>query len=225
MHRPILVVGLYGRTLNLDWDSLLDGRTIVARSRSLAEQYASMTVTIDHAYDDDFERDSLARVDSEIARDVARRAESADIAYLVPGPGWTGDATVISLAEITTVEFAPTTAIDVLPARIQVIDALLLAQAEERAPFDSGSCPLEATVPSLSFNWHGKRVVDLATARLKTVYGIAELPTADPTGSLAVPAHDPLDSPPSFAALSWITARLRQPDGCPWDREQTHDSL
>ena len=26
-------------------------------------------------------------------------------------------------------------------------------------------------------------------------------------------------------AMPWISARLRQPDGCPWDREQTHASL
>jgi MazG family protein len=26
-------------------------------------------------------------------------------------------------------------------------------------------------------------------------------------------------------AMPWISARLRRPDGCPWDREQTHDSL
>lgn len=26
-------------------------------------------------------------------------------------------------------------------------------------------------------------------------------------------------------AMPWISARLRQPDGCPWDREQTHSSL
>jgi len=26
-------------------------------------------------------------------------------------------------------------------------------------------------------------------------------------------------------AMPWISARLRQPDGCPWDRDQTHDSL
>ena len=25
--------------------------------------------------------------------------------------------------------------------------------------------------------------------------------------------------------MPWIAARLRQPDGCPWDREQTHESL
>src|SRR5207244_2680912 len=26
-------------------------------------------------------------------------------------------------------------------------------------------------------------------------------------------------------ALPWISTRLRQPDGCPWDREQTHETL
>ena len=26
-------------------------------------------------------------------------------------------------------------------------------------------------------------------------------------------------------ALPWLSARLRAPDGCPWDREQTHESL
>jgi len=26
-------------------------------------------------------------------------------------------------------------------------------------------------------------------------------------------------------ALPWLAARLRRPDGCPWDREQTHQSL
>ena len=25
--------------------------------------------------------------------------------------------------------------------------------------------------------------------------------------------------------MPWISARLRQPDGCPWDREQTHQTL
>jgi tetrapyrrole methylase family protein/MazG family protein len=29
----------------------------------------------------------------------------------------------------------------------------------------------------------------------------------------------------SFAALEYIVARLRAPDGCPWDRKQTHESL
>ena len=32
-------------------------------------------------------------------------------------------------------------------------------------------------------------------------------------------------APASPWALPWIADRLRRPDGCPWDREQTHASL
>src|SRR6266849_1315027 len=30
---------------------------------------------------------------------------------------------------------------------------------------------------------------------------------------------------PGIASLFEVVARLRAPDGCPWDREQTHESL
>jgi len=38
----------------------------------------------------------------------------------------------------------------------------------------------------------------------------------------------PLPAEAAFGGLwtmAWISHRLRQPDGCPWDREQTHESL
>lgn len=35
----------------------------------------------------------------------------------------------------------------------------------------------------------------------------------------------PPDGPREFAALEAIVRRLHAPDGCPWDREQTHESL
>ncbi|HEU5318937.1 MAG TPA: nucleoside triphosphate pyrophosphohydrolase [Chloroflexota bacterium] len=45
--------------------------------------------------------------------------------------------------------------------------------------------------------------------------------------SLWVPALAPLDALREPATLRDVMARLRapEPDGCPWDREQTHDSL
>ena len=36
---------------------------------------------------------------------------------------------------------------------------------------------------------------------------------------------DPLDSFATPWTMPWLSARLRAPDGCPWDREQTHGSL
>jgi tetrapyrrole methylase family protein/MazG family protein len=44
-------------------------------------------------------------------------------------------------------------------------------------------------------------------------------------GTWYVPALDPMANIASPYALPWLVARLRAPDGCPWDREQTHMSL
>jgi tetrapyrrole methylase family protein/MazG family protein len=45
------------------------------------------------------------------------------------------------------------------------------------------------------------------------------------TGARYVPALEPLANVTSPHGLPWLVARLRAPDGCPWDREQDHLSL
>jgi MazG family protein len=45
------------------------------------------------------------------------------------------------------------------------------------------------------------------------------------TGPLYLSPLDPELAVAGPWAMPWISARLRQPDGCPWDREQTHASL
>ncbi|HEY3071186.1 MAG TPA: nucleoside triphosphate pyrophosphohydrolase [Candidatus Limnocylindrales bacterium] len=54
---------------------------------------------------------------------------------------------------------------------------------------------------------------------------IAELSTADLEAPVYLPPAAPEDAVASPWALPWISHRLRQPDGCPWDREQTHETL
>jgi len=44
-------------------------------------------------------------------------------------------------------------------------------------------------------------------------------------GTHLIPALDPLANVASPHALPWLVARLRAPDGCPWDREQDHLTL
>ena len=48
-------------------------------------------------------------------------------------------------------------------------------------------------------------------------------------GDLAMPLYLPPAAPDAAVAspwaMPWISDRLRRPDGCPWDREQTHESL
>jgi len=43
--------------------------------------------------------------------------------------------------------------------------------------------------------------------------------------ALLIPPLPPLAALASPWAMPWLSARLRAPDGCPWDREQTHGSL
>jgi tetrapyrrole methylase family protein/MazG family protein len=54
---------------------------------------------------------------------------------------------------------------------------------------------------------------------------VADLAVADLTGPLYLRPVAPELASASPWAMPWISARLRQPDGCPWDREQTHESL
>lgn len=60
------------------------------------------------------------------------------------------------------------------------------------------------------------------------VVPLAELDSAGlPTAPLAIylPPVERLADLASFDTLRYIVARLRAPGGCPWDREQTHESM
>jgi MazG family protein len=54
---------------------------------------------------------------------------------------------------------------------------------------------------------------------------IGDLTEAMLAGPIYVEPLDPELAAASPWALPWISYRLRLPDGCPWDREQTHQSL
>lgn len=58
--------------------------------------------------------------------------------------------------------------------------------------------------------------------RTMPLYELDRYAEIDHLTSLYVP---PLAQPSSVSAFQEVVARLRAPDGCPWDREQTHSSL
>ena len=66
------------------------------------------------------------------------------------------------------------------------------------------------------------RVIELARAGAVVTSGSA--PSPDPL-SAAHASHLVRRAASSLGALSLIMARLRSEDGCPWDAEQTHESL
>ncbi len=66
------------------------------------------------------------------------------------------------------------------------------------------------------------RVVELARAGAQVRNGVSDSPDDLTTGYGAPIARS---AGAGFAGLIALMARLRGPDGCPWDREQTHGSL
>lgn len=86
---------------------------------------------------------------------------------------------------------------------------------------------------------HGPRGADplVVLARLYPAdHVVGRFGAADATSVAALTADDlaqplylapvaPVADAASPWGMPWISARLRAPDGCPWDREQTHESL
>lgn len=54
---------------------------------------------------------------------------------------------------------------------------------------------------------------------------VGALSEADLATPLYLPPVEPTAAPAGAWTLPWLSDRLRAPDGCPWDREQTHESL
>jgi MazG family protein len=54
---------------------------------------------------------------------------------------------------------------------------------------------------------------------------VGELTVEDLAGPLYLGPVAPELAVAAPWAMPWISARLRRPDGCPWDREQTHETL
>lgn len=135
---------------------------------------------------------------------------------------------------------------------VSVSDGLQLLTADGllRRPFDPGMAvlllPVEGDEPRADGfvpkalpgrHAHGADGVQMLKALYPAshpVHGLAGAPdvtvgtsASDDLGFTArfIPALQPLDNTASPHALPWLVARLRAPDGCPWDREQDHMSL
>jgi tetrapyrrole methylase family protein/MazG family protein len=70
---------------------------------------------------------------------------------------------------------------------------------------------------------HGHRLRDLATGSMPSLDQLDEAQLAG--ADWLVPPLSALDNLASPHGMAAISARLRAPDGCPWDRRQTHASL
>lgn len=142
---------------------------------------------------------------------------------------------------------------DIVAQNVQVVDGLDLNVRQHEEPFAGGNLPLSPLRPALITQVYDRRIasgVKLALMRLYpdnhpitvlqasgnvamqqvAVVPLAELDHSgivepDHLTTLFVPATEDLAMSRSAEGLQRIVARLRAPNGCPWDREQTHSSI
>lgn len=102
-----------------------------------------------------------------------------------------------------------------MPALIAQIYSLMIA------------AEVKMTLNTVYPDEHPVRLVHAAGTKDEIVEYIPlyEIDRSEHIGLLTVLYLPPLGEGTSFEAFQEIVARLRAPDGCPWDREQTHKSL
>ena len=207
--------------------------------------------SFDHLYETLKDFDAIY---SAIAAEIVARGERGDVLYAVPGNPLFGEISVhkiLALARekgiatrlIAGLSFVDAAcaalALDPLARGLQIADAtdlarqhfphldpdqpVLVGQIYNRAV--AGDCKL--TLLALYPPDHPVTLVDAAGTSRQTVetMPLAELDHTEAFGLLTTLYVPPLPRASSVNALAEVIARLRAPDGCPWDREQTHQSV
>ncbi len=175
------------------------------------------------------------------------------VLYAVPGHPFIGEATApeivlrarqqgIPVRVIAGLSFLePTLAAlgkDLLP-RATLVDAFELARAHHPTfPPDAPAvvaqlysnalaAEVKLTLMEVFPDGHRVQLVHAAGTSMHKVEDLRlfEIDRSDAVGSLTSLYVPPLGPATSFEAFQDIIAHLRAPDGCPWDREQTHLSL
>lgn len=236
------------------WEVLSTSREVWLRTTHHPCAQALPQGLLVHSFDAVYERAaSFEELYHAIATELLRLAQRPEgVVYAVPGDPLVGDATVTQTLRLAAAQGVPVRLVhglsfiepvlgalgrDALDG-LQLLDAVELAQVLHP--------PLNPDVPALVAylgdralasevklalmnqypDEHPVKVVEAVglPAQRVTELALYELDQRDfdPFAVLYVPALPPVSS---FEGFQQTIARLRAPNGCPWDREQTHQSL
>jgi len=175
------------------------------------------------------------------------------VTYAVPGHPFIADATGPEIWKRAKLEGTAVRLIEGLSFIEPVYSALglnpfphsALVDALELAGLHHPSFPPDQ--PALVVHIHNQQLASKVRLTLKAVYPddhsvrlvhaagtpqqmvedlrLSEIDCSPHIGPQSVLYLPPLESETSFERFQEIVAALRAPDGCPWDREQTHESL
>lgn len=208
-----------------------------------------------HSFDHLYEKvETFEELYEQIAQEILRPGERPEgVLYAVPGHPLVGEASVHRILALAQVKGIPVrivagmsflepvfSLLEVDPLDgLQISDAVTLASRlhpglNPDTPALIGqlysrtvASDLKLTLMNLYPDDHPVTLIQGAgtpEAQTRTIplYELDHEEEIDHLTSLFIP---PLSAPSSFSFLQDIVARLRSPDGCPWDREQTHQSL
>ncbi len=208
-----------------------------------------------HSFDDLYENgESFEKVYQGIVQkilDLGRRPQG--VIYAVPGHPFVAEATGPEIARLAKEEGLDTVIVEGLSFLEPAFSALQLDPYPKLTLFDAlelGGTHVPAfapDIPVLVAQVYSRLVASEVKLTLNTVYpdehpvylvhgaGTAdelveqlklfEIDRSAHIGLLSCLYVPPLGEGTSFESFQEVVARLRAPDGCPWDREQTHESL
>ena len=207
------------------------------------------------SFDDHYETaESFEKVYAGIIETILELGRSPEgVTYAVPGHPFVAEATCPEIARRATAEGIPCQVIDGLSfleptfraLGVDPLPELILVDALELALRETPGFPPSA--PAIIAQIYDRQTAAEVKLTLMTAYPddhpvrlvhtagtVAELVEDLPLHAIDHSPHlgllsslyvSPLSQYASFEAFQEIIARLRAPDGCPWDREQTHLSL
>lgn len=237
------------------WEVLASSREVWLRTNqhpTVARLPAAVQV---HSFDDLYEAgESFEAVYAQIVEKIWELGgRDEGVVYAVPGDPFVAEATCPALAArarqaginlriVNGISFLEPTfsalGLDPYP-RLTLIDALLLGDAHVPAFPPDGpaliaqiysrlvASEVKLTLNAVYPDEHPVRLVHAAGTREELIEDLPlhEIDRSEHIGLLTVLYVPPLGEGTSFESFQEIIAHLRAPDGCPWDREQTHLSL
>ncbi len=237
------------------WEVLTSSQEIYVRTRQHPALEGLPPGLRIHSFDDLYEKgedfDEVYRQIVEHVLELGQRPEG--VIYAVPGHPFVAEATCPEIARrahqmglpIKIIEglsfIEPTLSalgVDVLP-QLTLVDALELGTAHV-PPFPPSAPALVAQIHSQAValdvkltlmavypDEHEVRLVHAAGTSRELVESLPlyAIDRSSHIGLLTSLYLPPLDVGTSFEAFQEVIAHLRAPEGCPWDREQTHQSL
>ncbi|MHB0857742.1 MAG: bifunctional methyltransferase/pyrophosphohydrolase YabN [Anaerolineae bacterium] len=237
------------------WRVLEGAREVYLRTRRHPSIEALPASPVYHSFDSLYESaETLDQVYEQIATEIVRLgARQEGVVYAVPGHPLVGETTthrILALAHESGIPTRIVAGVSVLEpvmssleldpyGGLQICDATVLAQQHHpNLDPDVGALVVQVhnrhlagdvkmTLMNLYPDEHSIKLVRLVgNARYSVsaipLYELDRQADLDHSCTVYVP---PLPQPGSLATFQDVVARLRAPGGCPWDREQTHQTL